>query len=156
MMVGTALLMLAFARPVRIGEAWLQAMLLRAFDLNSEHVQTAVLLLIDGRRVGLSLTTGCSIGPLLSVFLIAAAPFVWYRRFSLQRLATSVLVLAAVLVVANQVRIAVIVASMRKWGFVEGYQVSHVFFGSAITTVGFVAGVVVFIRLFASKPEATA
>jgi len=154
-MLGAASLLLIFARPIRIGEAWLQTMLLRVFDLHSEHVQTAVLVLIDGRRLGVSLTAGCSIGPLLSVFLVAAAPFVWYRRFSLQRLAASIVVLAVVLVVANQIRIAVIVASMRKWGFVEGYQISHVFFGSAITTVGFVAGVVVFIRLFASKPAVT-
>ncbi|NHA00951.1 hypothetical protein G5V59_16395 [Nocardioides sp. W3-2-3] len=42
---------------------------------------------------------------------------------------------------------------MREWGFERGYDFSHVFLGSAITTVGFVLGAVLFVRLFVSRPK---
>lgn len=154
-LLAAAVLLFVYAREVRLGEAWLQTELLHLGGIDAERIGTAVLVQIEGRLAGINLTTGCSIGPLLGVFLAATSPFVWYRALSLTRLIGAVTQLAALLVLANQIRIAAIVLSMRHWGFERGYDFSHVFLGSAITTVGFVGGLVLFVRLVASKPKAT-
>jgi exosortase/archaeosortase family protein len=152
-LVALAVLLFLRAREERLAEAWLQASLLRAGGIHAERIGTAVLVDVGGRPSGIDLTTGCSIGPLLGVFLAAAAPFVWYRALSLSRLLAAVGQLTGLLVLTNQLRITAIVLSMRRWGFERGYDVSHVFLGSAITTVGFVAGVVLFVRLVAARPK---
>jgi hypothetical protein len=54
--------------------------------------------------------------------------------------ATTVL-LAAV----NQLRLAIIVASMRLWGYEAGYERSHILIGSAVTTLGLAAVVALFV-----------
>lgn len=151
-LVAAAVALFAFARPVRLAEAWAQTRLLELGGIDAQQIGTAVLVDIDGRLAGISLAAGCSIGPLLAVMLLGCAPFVWFRSLSVTRVAMSVAQLAAVLVLANEIRIAAIILSMREWGFERGYDFSHVFLGSAITTVGFVLGAVVFVRLFVSRP----
>lgn len=154
-LVATAIALFVFARPVRLAEAWTQTRLLELGGIDAQQIGTAVLVDVQGRLAGISLAAGCSIGPLLAVMLLCCAPFVWFRSLSVTRVAMSVAQLAAVLVLANEIRIAAIILSMREWGFERGYDFSHVFLGSAITTVGFVLGAVLFVRLFVSRPEAT-
>lgn len=156
LLVAAAVGLVLGARQVRYGEAGIQALLLRVGGLEARHVMTSVVVSIDGRPAGISLAGGCSIGPLLALFLLACAPFVWYRAMSVPRVLLSVAQLALALVVANEIRIAAILLSMRRWGFERGYEFSHVFLGSAITTVGFVAGAVLFARLFVSAPRRSA
>ena len=153
-LVATAVALFVFARPVRLVEAWTQTRLLELGGIDAQQIGTAVLVDVQGRLAGISLAAGCSIGPLLAVMLVCCAPFVWFRSLSVTRVALSVAQLAAVLVLANEIRIAAIILSMREWGFERGYDFSHVFLGSAITTVGFVLGAVLFVRLFVSRPEA--
>ncbi len=155
-LVAIAVALFAFARPVRLAEAWVQTRLLELGGIDAQQIGTAVLVDVQGRLAGISLAAGCSIGPLLAVMLLCCAPFVWFRSLSVARVAMSVAQLAAVLVLANEIRIAAIILSMREWGFERGYDFSHVFLGSAITTVGFVLGAVLFVRLFVSRPEAAA
>jgi exosortase/archaeosortase family protein len=152
-LVGIAAMLLFNAREVRVAEAWIQWLLLQAAGIESHHVGTVVLIEAQDRWVGVSLTAGCSVGPMLAIFLTACAPFVWYRSMSVVRVMGAVLQLAAVLVLANEVRIAAIVGAMRIWGVERGYDMSHVFLGSAITTVGFVVGLVLFMRLFVARPK---
>lgn len=154
-LLAIAALLFVFAREVRLGEAWVQTRLLELGGVDAQQIGTAVLVEIDGRQAGVSLTAGCSIGPLLAILLLCCTPFVWYRSMAVTRVAVSVAQLAAVLVLANEIRIAAIVLSMRRWGFERGYDFSHVFLGSAITTVGFVLGAVLFVRLFVSRPQDT-
>lgn len=153
-LVAAAAALFAGARSVRLAEAWVQTRLLDLGGIDAQQIGTAVLVDVQGRLAGISLAAGCSIGPLLAVMLLCCAPFVWFRSMSVSRVAMSVAQLAAVLVLANEIRIAAIILSMRKWGFERGYDFSHVFLGSAITTVGFVLGAVLFVRLFVSRPAA--
>lgn len=153
-LVAAAVTLFVFARPVRLAEAWTQTRLLELGGIDAQQIGTAVLVDVEGQLAGISLAAGCSIGPLLAVMLMCCAPFVWFRSLSVTRVAMSVAQLAAVLVLANEIRIAAIILSMRKWGFERGYDFSHVFLGSAITTVGFVLGAVLFVRLFVSRPAA--
>jgi exosortase/archaeosortase family protein len=154
MLAASGVALLVFARDVRVFEAYVQHTLLGWAGVNTEHVQTALLFLIQGHRFGISLTPGCSIGPLLGVFLIAASPFAYFRDLPVRRVVVSAIELMAVFVISNQVRFAVIIGAMKHWGFERGYEATHVFLGSAITTVGFVIGATLFIRLLASRPSA--
>ena len=49
------------------------------------------------------------------------------------------------LVLVNQIRLAIIVVSMRAWGYETGYERSHVLIGSAVTTLGLAAVAIVFL-----------
>lgn len=152
-MVGGALLLLVAAHPVRVAEAFVQAGLLRVLRIEARQVESVVQVAHDGGWFGLAITAGCSVGPLLAVFLAGAAPFVWWRDLPVRRVLRALTQLAVVLFLANQARIVVIVLAMRGWGVERGYEVSHVFVGSAITTVGFVLGVVLLVRGMAAKDE---
>lgn len=151
LVAGAGLLLLA-AHSVRVGEAWVQAGLLRLLGMGGRQVESVVLV-ADGERFGLAITAGCSVGPLLAVFLLGTAPVVWWRAMPVARVVRALARLGLVLFLANQVRIFVIVLAMRVWGVERGYEVSHVFIGSAITTVGFVLGVVLLVRGLADAEQ---
>lgn len=155
LLVAGAALLLVAAHGVRVGEAWVQAGLLRVLGMGGRQVESVVLVGSDGSVFGLAITAGCSVGPLLAVFLVGTAPVVWWRDLPVGRVVQALARLALVLFLANQVRILVIVLAMRVWGVERGYEVSHVFIGSAITTVGFVLGVVLLVRGLADKDGAS-
>jgi exosortase/archaeosortase family protein len=143
-------------RQSQLTESWVQSRLLGLFGLPVHRIQSAVLFTIDGKLTGISLTAGCTIGPLLGLFFLLTSVACWFRAFALRRVVFGALELVAVFLVANQIRITAIVASMRHWGFQRGYEFSHVFLGSAITTIGFVVGAIVFVRLMMRRSEVAA
>ena len=145
--------LLTVTRQACMVEASVQHWMLQRLGVDAVHLQTAVLFPIDGQLAGVTLSPGCSVGPLLGVFLVLASPIAHLRDVPARRVLASAAVLVAVFVLANQLRILVIVVAMVRWGFDRGYEVSHVFFGSAITTIGFVLGAIVFVRLFARQPR---
>ena len=149
--LGVALL--TVTRQACVLEASVQHWMLERLGVDAIHLQTAVLFPIEGRLAGVTLSPGCSVGPLLGVFLLLASPIAHLREVPARRVLASAVVLVGVFVLANQLRILVIVVAMMRWGFDRGYEVSHVFFGSAITTIGFVLGAIVFVRLFAPQPR---
>jgi exosortase/archaeosortase family protein len=146
-----AVALIVLSRSVRTAEAALQSALLSPV-MDSKHVGTAVIFPVDGHLVGVSFSIGCSVGPVLALFLIASAVVTWVRPLPARSVALGVLALLTVFVVANQLRIGVIVASMHLWGFQRGYDLSHVFLGSTITTLGFVLAVILFVKLLV-KPR---
>jgi exosortase/archaeosortase family protein len=77
----------------------------------------------------------------------AGAMLVAVGRLSLARAFVAAGVAAVLLVAVNQLRLAVIVASMRLWGYQAGYERSHVLIGSAVTTLGLVAVALLFMLL---------
>lgn len=156
LLLAGSVLLLVGAHGVRVGETWLQQGFLRALQLQADQVGTTLLVVVDRQPVGIAVTAGCSIGPLVALFLLAGAPVVWFRELPLLRVVLSFAVLAGVLVGANQLRIVVIVLSMRTWGIERGYDLAHVFFGSTITTVGFVAGVILFVRFLVTRRDPAA
>jgi len=152
MLAGALLLVLA-AHAVRVAEAFFQSGLLRLLGFDARQVESVVQVGHDGGWFGLAITAGCSVGPLLAVFLVGTAPFVWWRDLPVGRVVRALTQLAVVLFGANQIRIFVIVLAMRGWGVERGYEISHVFVGSAITTVGFVLGALLLVRGLATKGE---
>ncbi|MCW2498101.1 hypothetical protein [Jatrophihabitans sp.] len=153
MLAVLGVLLIVERRHAQLVEAAVQSGLLRLVGLHAQRIQTAVLFTIDGRLTGISLTSGCTIGPLLGIFFLITAVACWFRQFPLRRVVVGALQLCTVFLVANQLRIAAIVGAMRHWGFQRGYEFSHVFLGSAITTIGFVAGTAIFVRLVMRRPD---
>lgn len=152
-LIATALALLLFGQQIRVAEASLQAHVLQFVGMYARRVGTAVIFPMNGHFVGVAFTLGCSIGPLAALFLGGAGIASWLRPLRLRSVVIGGLSLVALFVLVNQIRIAVIVGSMRLMGFQRGYEFSHVFLGSAITTLGFVAAVVLFVRLLLRAPQ---
>jgi len=91
-----------------------------------------------GQLVGLSLTEGCTAALLVSPFCLIAAGLVATRRIGVSRGLLTLAVIAVALFVVNQLRLVAIAFSVRIWGIATGYERSHVFFGTVVSTVGLI------------------
>lgn len=147
-----ATLLVVQGTAVRGVEARVQAALLTVFGIDASALGQAVLFPLDGRWVGVAFSIGCSVAPIAALFLGASAVAAWLRPLPVSSVALGVGGLALLFMLANQLRIAVIVAMMRSMGFERGYEFSHIFLGSAISTLGFVAAVLLFVRLVLRSP----
>ncbi|USQ76071.1 exosortase/archaeosortase family protein [Ornithinimicrobium cryptoxanthini] len=147
-----ALALLLLGQSVRSVEALAQATLLNLGGLGADAMGQAVIFPLDGRWVGVGFSVGCSVAPLTALFLGGSAAAAWMRPLRLRSVALGVGALVLVFMIANQLRIATIVAMMKTMGFERGYEFSHVFLGSAISTIGFVAAVLLFVRLILRDP----
>ena len=150
-LAAVAVALVVAGREVRTAEAGLQTVLLRLVGQESVHVGTASLFRVQGDLVGVSFTTGCSIGPVLAVFLGATAVAAAVRPLRLRPVVVATAVLIGLFVLVNQLRVGVIVGSMQWLGVNRGYDLSHVFLGSIITTLGFLLALVLFVRLLLAE-----
>jgi exosortase/archaeosortase family protein len=143
--VGVALLV--FQHQVRRYEATASARAVSLFGLLHAHsIGTAVVFVLRGHFVGYSLSAGCTAAFLIApFFLLAGAALVIAPRLPVGRTLSTLAMIAALLFVVNQARLLVIAGSMREWGFVQGYDVSHVFLGTVVSTIGVVGGLVLFL-----------
>lgn len=144
--------LLAGGQTVRTGEAAVQAFALNVFGLGAQAFGQAVIFPLQNRWVGVGFSVGCSVAPLTALFLAGSSVAAWLRPLRLRSVALGVGALVLLFMVANQLRIAAIVAMMQWMGFEQGYEFSHIFLGSAISTVGFVAAVVLFVKLILRQP----
>lgn len=147
--------LLVAGQTVRTGEAVVQALALNVFGLSAQTFGQAVIFPLENRWVGVGFSVGCSVAPLTALFLGGSSVAAWLRPLRLRSVALGVGALVLVFMVANQLRIAAIVAMMQTMGFEQGYEFSHIFLGSAISTVGFVAAVVLFVKLILRQPSPT-
>lgn len=145
-LVATAVALFAGTATVARGEASLLARLLGVLGVPAQQDSARVLFPTGRGITGLALTAGCSVGPLIALFLLAAAGLCWFRPAPLRPVATAIVLLIAAFVLVNQLRLVVIAYSIRRWGTGQGYEISHVFVGSLLTTAGFIAGVYLFAR----------
>lgn len=147
-----ALGLLLGGQSVRTAEAAVQAFLLTLFGMRAETFGQAVIFPLQNRWVGVGFSVGCSVAPLTALFLAGSSVASWLRPLRLRSVALGVGALVLVFMIANQLRIAAIVGMMKTMGFEKGYEFSHIFLGSAISTVGFVAAVFLFVKLVLRDP----
>ncbi len=145
-LIAVAVALLVGTTTVARGEASLLARLLRLLGMSAQQDSARVLFPTAHGIIGIALTAGCSVGPLIALFLLAAAGLCWFRPAPLRPVARAILLLVAAFVLVNQLRLVVIAYSIRRWGTGQGYEISHVFVGSLLTTTGFIAGVYLFAR----------
>lgn len=105
-----------------------------------------VILPLDGDLVGMEIGPGCSTALLVTPFFLLGAGLVLSRRTSVQRGLATLGALVLSLFVLNQVRLLVIAVSMRLWGLEQGFEISHVVFGTVLSTLGVLAGLILYIR----------
>lgn len=110
---------------------------------------TNVLFRVRGTFAGVNITTSCSVALLLSPFFLLAGGLLLSRRTSVGTGLRTLGVVALWLVAINQARILMIILSMRIWGLDRGYELSHVAFGSVISTLAVLGGVALFVRSMA-------
>lgn len=84
---------------------------------------------------------------LVAPFFVIAALLIASRRTPPGRGLGALAVLTLVFFTVNQARLFVVAASMRLWGFRSGYERSHVFLGTTLSTVGAVVGLLLFVWL---------
>jgi exosortase/archaeosortase family protein len=138
--------LLFFIQSITRSEARVNGWLVSALGLaDAQSVGSAVIFPSDGRWIGFLVTAGCSVAlPMLPPLLVASM-FLAAGRVSWGRGAFTTGATALLLGAVNQLRLAVVVISMRAWGFEVGYERSHVLIGSAITTTGLVAVTLMFV-----------
>jgi exosortase/archaeosortase family protein len=105
-----------------------------------------------GPLVGLKITSECTVALLLGPLIILAGLMLAVTTIRVQRLLAGLTAGLAVVVLVNQLRLALIAVSTQHWG-ISGYDVSHKFVGTLIALAGFVTAVLLMIRL-AAKPVA--
>lgn len=63
---------------------------------------------------------------------------------------------SATLFAVNQIRLLIVSASMRAWGFETGYERSHILLGTLASTIGVILGVFFFLFLVTRRSEGAA
>lgn len=132
---------------VREGEAWVAVVLLTAARIvGAQTFGSNVLFSLDGAFVGVNITAACSAALLISPFFLLAAGLLLSRRTSVGGGLRTLGLVATWLFVMNQVRIVLVVLSMRLWGFERGYELTHIALGSVLSTFAVFGGVALFVR----------
>jgi len=135
---------------VRIAEARVAAAVLTVARVaGAQAFGTNVLFRVRGAFAGVNITTSCSVALLLSPFCLLAGGLLLSRRTSVGTGLRTLGVVALWLIAVNQARILIIILAMRIWGLDRGYELSHVAFGSGVSTLGVLGGVALFVRSMA-------
>jgi hypothetical protein len=157
-LLGAALLALAGVAvvlghtAVRQLEAQTSAGVLGAVRLApARSIGASVIFPLDGKWVGYNITPACTVALLTLPFFGAAALLVAARRVAIMRAFVAVVAFAAVVFTVNQFRFAVAAGAMRLWGFDTGYERSHIFLGTVVSTVGVLGSLAAFVYVLLAK-----
>lgn len=143
-----AVLLVVGQETVRRAEAFMSALFLNLLQIApANSIETAVIFPVDGRYVGFTVAPGCTAALLIVPFVVVAGVLLLVGRVNPVRATTTVAVFSFVVVMVNQLRLAVIAISMRSWGFPKGYDRSHVLLGSLVSTIGVAGGLLLFLRI---------
>jgi exosortase/archaeosortase family protein len=148
-----AVLLVVGQSVIRPLEARVSAQAIRITQVAPARPQgTAVIFPLNARYVGFDITAGCTAALLVIPFFLLAAGLVVTRRTSVARGVSTLAAVAVALFTVNQARLLVVALSMRLWGFDRGYEVSHVFLGTVVSTLGVLAGVLLYVRSVVANP----
>jgi exosortase/archaeosortase family protein len=78
-------------------------------------------------------------------FFVITGLLLLAHRASGRRALVALLITTVVIAGVNQLRLLVIAGSMLAWGFKTGYERSHIFLGTVLSTIGVVCGVIIFV-----------
>jgi len=113
----------------------------------ARSIGSSVIFPIRGRFVGYTVSEGCTVAFLVAPFFLIAAVLIASGHTAPRRGLRALALVTIVLFAANQARLFVIAASMRALGYESGYELSHVFLGTVLTTLGAVIGLLIFVWL---------
>jgi|SRR5579884_900986 len=148
-----ALALLVWEARFRVTEAAVSAWVIRLLRVRPAHsLGPNVIFPLGHRWVGFALTLSCSSALLIVPFVVIAAVLLAFQRVPRARALVALAVASAILFAVNQLRLVVIAASMLWWGFVTGYQRSHVLLGTALSTIGVIVGIIIFVWMLVEDP----
>lgn len=142
LLLGLTIALVVFQAEYRHLEAVLAAQL-----FNSGGVQTfaqpdsgiVIFQLANQKVFGLEISPECSSAFLIAPFTLIGAAMLWRKRLHPGRVAFGVALVALLLVMANQLRVAMIAGLIDGFGLQEGYKWGHLVLGSLLSIV-FLAG----------------
>ena len=151
--VAAAVAIVVLQRDVRELEAATSSALVSSIGLDGGRIGTAVMFQLEGRWVGYALSAGCSVAYILAPLYLVIAGLLGAARLTVRRGLGCFVLLTALLFTVNQARFAVIGLSMRQWGFETGYERSHIFLGTFISTIGVVFGLLIVVSFMTRGPR---
>jgi exosortase/archaeosortase family protein len=157
LLVVGALLLVTFVRYGQTFEASISAGLINALQISTAYVvDTSVIFLPGQRYAGYTVSAGCTATLLVVPFFLVTAGLLSFSRFSLRRSLTALSVVTLLIYVANQARLLLIAGVMRAFGGERGYELSHVFLGTIVSTLGVLFAIVAFVAILVGwRPAGT-
>lgn len=135
-----------------VARAWLNPVLDGPVGQVSDIVYFAW---VGGPVIGMQVSEQCTVAYLLGPMCLLAALLVAITKSSLLRLGAALLVGASLLVIVNQLRLAIIALGTQHWGL-TGYDVTHKLMGTAFALVGFtLAALVMVVVATGHRPRKT-
>jgi exosortase/archaeosortase family protein len=148
------LALLVWQAKFRVAEAAVSAWLLRVIRLRPASSLGGVVIFPLGHRwVGFSLSVACTAALLIAPFFAIAGLLLLFGRVDRRRAVGALAITSAIIFLVNQLRLMVIAASMLWWGFQTGYERSHILLGTALSTIGVIIGIVVFVWMLIDGPD---
>lgn len=148
LLVVVALLLVTFVNYGQMAEARINAGVINALQISTAYVvDTSVIFLPGQRYAGYTVSAGCTATLLVVPFFLVTAGLLAFTRFSLRRSLTALGVVTLLIYVANQARLLLIAGVMRAFGGERGYEVSHVFLGTIVSTLGVLFAIVAFVAI---------
>ena len=154
LLIGVSVALVVFHQQVRNAEAFLGGLalnLVTGYDLYS-WMDQLILTQADGSHLALRVTPECSVLVVLVPTLLALAVILLITRVSIRRWLLSLIAVAAVMNIANVIRIVTIAIGAFSFGNV-GYSITHTVIGTLIIAAGTVGGVILML-VIQRKPRA--
>jgi exosortase/archaeosortase family protein len=137
--VGVAVAIATHLRWVRIAEAKAVAVLVGALGTRPGRLNATVWVRTpDDLAAGINIVTGCSVGLLVIPLALVTGLALLTGRLRIVKALQAFVAAALIATVLNQLRYAVTLYAIHRWGFEDGYGQTHVLVGSLVSTVGIV------------------
>jgi exosortase/archaeosortase family protein len=102
---------------------------------------------IPGALSALIITPECSVLLMLIPLAALFGLLLGLGRWRTRNLFIGVAVAALIMILVNQLRLALIVGAIRMFGFARGYPVTHIYLGSVLAVFGFAIAIFLFINI---------
>lgn len=151
--LGLCVLMIVQSAGARTTEAFLTRPIVGLLTPGSTSSYGSVVFFGLGtpHAAGLRITVECTVLVMLIPIAIAVGALLMCSRIPVGRLLAGGVAGAAVAILVNQIRVALIAFSIEKWGMDPGYEISHKFVGSVLGIVGFVLSFLVLVKLMGGR-----
>jgi hypothetical protein len=146
--LGLGIFLLVVEGSIRTFEAHFSALVLSLTGVARAQPMGYSVVFPQGHQwIGYSITAGCTATLLAVPFFFISSGLLLSRRVSITRGILGLAVVTTLVWMVNQLRLLLIGASMRLWGFRVGYERSHVLAGGILSTLGVAMGLAIFVVL---------
>jgi exosortase/archaeosortase family protein len=153
-LLAAAAAMLVWQEQVRHGEISIAGLWFDLILTGSTHTNNDVIYFTwsGGPLIGMRDTWECTVALLAGPMCALGGALLGLTRMPWHRLLTGLGVALGLLLVVNQLRLAMIAFSLQGWGL-AGYELSHKTLGSIFAIAGFVVATGIFLRIAAASGE---